>query len=684
MRFGSKIFSQLRKMAAISPFSSEKLHIFHGANLEGNPVDMFRAHIAFHLAPIASVDPDVIVPALEWTQTADRGDLVLAVPRLRIKGEKPDILANKWAIELAEQDTSSVLTKVIAKGPFLQFFFNPTILAKLVIPAVLKPKEGTSFGDSDVGKGKRVVVEFSSPNIAKPFHAGHLRSTIIGGFIASLHERMGYDVIRINYLGDWGKQFGLLAVGFKRFGSESELETDPINHLFKVYVTVSAAQAAEEKVFTEVTAQAALPEDSDEATRKQAADTVKEAVIAARAALTALNKNEPFSSETKFGDDIAADSAFFAKRPIDTEAKEYFRKMEDGDKDALEIWSRFRNFSIEKYKSTYGRLNINYDVYSGESQVSNESMQSVIELFEKKGLIHVDRGAKLIDFSRFNKKLGKALMQKSDGTSLYLTRDVGAAIERYEKYKFDKMIYVVASQQDLHLAQLFKILELCDFPWAKTLQHINFGMVQGMSTRKGTVVFLDTILDDTKNAMHEVMKKNTAKYELVEDPEMVANLVGISAVMIQDMQSKRVNNYKFDWSRMLSFEGDTGPYLQYAHSRLCSVERRALGDSELNLSTVDLTDVDFSKLEEPAAQELIRELAKYPDVLLNALRTLEPSTVVSYLFKLTHIVSSCYTVLWVAGQPAELAAPRLALYSAARNVLRSGMILLGLTPVERM
>ncbi|KAG7194246.1 uncharacterized protein KQ657_004966 [Scheffersomyces spartinae] len=573
-----------------------------------NVVDVLRNYISSELSRISGVEKKIIFEALDTPAVLEKGDLIIPIPRLRLKGVNPKEKAEEWAKEF---QAGKYLSEVKAEGPFMQFFFAKDLLFNLVIKDTLTRK--TEYGCLPLGQGKKVIIEFSSPNIAKPFHAGHLRSTIIGGFLANLYEKAGWEVVRMNYLGDWGKQFGLLAVGFSKYGSKELLETDPINHLFEVYVKV----------------------------------------------------NKDITEE---GEDS----------PTNEAAKQYFRRMEDGDEEALKLWKKFRELSIEKYIDTYARLNIHYDRYSGESQVSKEKMKSATDLFEERGLIHIDRGAKLIDLTKFNKKLGKCLVAKSDGTSLYLTRDVGEAIQRYETYKFDKMIYVIAAQQDLHCQQFFEIVKQMGFEWAKTLEHINFGMVQGMSTRKGTVVFLDNILEETKDKMHEVMKKNEAKYAQIEDPEKIADLVGISAVMIQDMQSKRINNYEFKWERMLSFEGDTGPYLQYAHSRLRSVERNS------SIPESKYIEADLSLLTEPCAANLARILAQYPDVIQRALKTREPSTIVTYLFSLTHVVSQCYDILWVAGQEEDLATARLALYASARQVLYNGMTLLGLTPVDRM
>lgn len=581
-----------------------------GSHPDYNVVDVMRNYITLELHSITGIAHNIIFLALDLPSTLDKGDLLVPLPRLRMpKGTDFKVKAAEIADAFQK---GGYLSEVKAEGQFLQFFFCPKTLYKLVIKDCLTRK--TKYGYLPLGLGKKVVVEFSSPNIAKPFHAGHLRSTIIGGFLSNLYEVAGWNVTRINYLGDWGKQFGLLAVGFEKYGDEAMLETDPINHLFEVYVKVNR-------------------------------DITEEGDI---------------------------------ENGTNDKARAYFRRMEDGDEKALKIWKKFRDLSIEKYIDTYSRLNIAYDVYSGESQVSQVTMNEVIELFNKKGLVHEDRGAKLIDLTKFNKKLGKCLVQKSDGTSLYLTRDVGEAIKRYETYKFDKMVYVIASQQDLHTAQFFEILKQLGFEWAKTLEHVNFGMVQGMSTRKGTVVFLDNILEETKDKMHEVMQRNESKYAQIENPEKIADLVGISAVMIQDMQSKRINNYEFKWDRMLSFEGDTGPYLQYAHSRLSSMQRKA------NIPEEKLQTANFELLTEPAAAELVRILAQYPDIIKKALKTAEPSNIVTYLFNLTHVVSSCYDILWVAGQEEELATARLALYASAKQVLYNGMVLLGLTPVERM
>lgn len=387
-------------------------------------------------------------------------------------------------------------------------------LTKTVIRSILENR--AAYGSNanvglkdpwDPSKGKkRIIVEFSSPNIAKPFHAGHLRSTIIGGFIANLYTVMGWDVIKMNYLGDWGKQYGLLANGYKLYGDEEKLVKDPINHLFDVYVKINKDVEAQEGPIKELKEQIKVKQE----------------------------KNEDVTELEKKLEVLVAES-------WDEKARQYFKSMEDGDPEALALWRRFRDLSIEKYKETYARLNIDFDVYSGESQVENKSLENAYKEMESTGVSEESQGAVIVDFTKHGaKKLGKAIVIRKDGTPLYLTRDIGAIVERDEKYKFDKMIYVVASQQDLHLAQLFKVTELVGRKdLASRCQHVNFGMVRGMSTRKGTVKFLDDILKDVGEKMHEVMKKNEVKYSQVENPERTADILGITSVMVQDMSGKR-------------------------------------------------------------------------------------------------------------------------------------------------
>lgn len=382
------------------------------------------------------------------------------------------------------------------------------------------------------------------------------------------------------------------------------------------------------------------------------------------------------------GEDVSAlekELAPLVEASEDEKARKYFKSMEDGDQEALALWERFRDLSIEKYKQTYARLNIEFDDYHGESKVSREWIEKVGKEAAEKGVSEDSDGAIIVNFEKHGaKKLGKAIFQRKDGTPLYLTRDIASIRERHEKYNPDKMIYVVAAQQDLHLAQFFKVTELSGHKDISDMcQHINFGMVRGMSTRKGTVKFLDDILRDVGEKMHEVMRKNESKYEQVENPEQTADILGITAVMVQDMSGKRINGYDFNLDAMTSFEGDTGPYLQYAHARLCSIARK----SEVDMSK--LTGANYSLLTEPHAVDLVRVLSQWPDVVQNTVKTLEPSTVLTYLFKMTHALSSSYDVLKVVGSEPELKQARMALYEAARQVLHNGMSLLGLSPVER-
>ncbi|KAK2768236.1 hypothetical protein FQN54_000088 [Arachnomyces sp. PD_36] len=611
---------------------------FPRADITNNPIDIYRCFIADAIVKLVGCDRDAAFDSIQWTSSIANGDLVIVAPRLKLKGAKPQELAQKIALEFP---TTPLVKQPVANGIFVPIYFAGNALSHLVMPYIFDRKRsygtqlipGLKDPESPAAGKKKVIVEFSSPNIAKEFHAGHLRSTIIGSYISNLHESMGWEVIKINYLGDWGKQFGLLAVGWERFGSEELFASNPLRHLLDVYARISALFKPEQ-------------EASQQAREK------------------------------------GQDTSGIESRGLFAERNAFFKRMEDGEPEALALWRRFRDVSVERYISTYSRLNIAFDEYSGESTVRTETLQKVERILKEKGLYEENQGSWIIDFRKHGApKLDIAVVRNRMGTTTYLLRDIAAVLERVDKHGFDKMIYVVAAEQDLYFQRLFKTIELMGYTGiSASLSHVNFGKVQGMSSRLGTVKLLSDILNECGSAMHEVMRTNEKKYSQVENPDAVADTLGITAVMVQDMSGKRINNYPFDMTRMTSFEGDTGPYLQYSHARLCSIMRKA------QISPEDIARADFSLLKEPHAIDILRLMAQYPDVTNRAFEVLEPATILTYLFRLTHQVSSSYDVLKVIGaaEGPEVALARAALYEAARQVIGNGMRLLGFTPVDRM
>jgi arginyl-tRNA synthetase len=566
----------------------------------------FKQAIANHVAELGGIAPEVVLEAIEVPKKEGLADFAVCLPRLsKHLNQKPTPqLAKQWADQFAPTE---LLVKASSAGPYLNFDINKQLLTKEVLKLVYSL--GDKWGTSNEGAGKTIVVEYSSPNIAKPFHFGHLRSTVIGNFIKNIHKALGYNVVAINYLGDWGKQYGLLAVGFRKYGSEEELQKNPIRHLYQVYVNIN--------------------KDAD----------------------------DPATGEQ-----------------VHAEARAYFRAMEEGNKDALALWEKFRNLSIEEYKELYKRLNVEFDVYSGESCFS-EGMVEAVKMLQEKGLLQEDKGALVFNFPP-ETKINKVIIRKSDGTTLYITRDIAAAIWRHQTYNFEKMFYVVGAQQNLHFQQLFKILEMAGFEWAHKCVHINFGMVTGMSTRKGTAVFLSDILEEAHKSMLEVMQKNEEKAKEVENPEETADIVGISAVVIQDFNARRIKDYAFNMARATTAEGDTGPYLQYAHARLSSMQRK----TDVKVSD----EVDWTLLSEKEATDLVVKMARFPDVVKQSAESAEPCTLAGYLMDLCHSISAAHRVLWVMGREQNVAEARMLLFWAARKTLENGLKILGLTPLERM
>jgi arginyl-tRNA synthetase len=465
------------------------------AHVLSRPVDIYRTYAAEILIMLTGCEASVAYNAWQTPSTMSGGDLTLPVPRLRIKEKNMADLCNEIA---AKFPAHSLFQEPLANKIHLPLFFSPVPLAHLIIPFIFQRLEsyGSNLGiglrdnSPELGR-KKVIVEFSSPNIAKEFHAGHLRSTIIGAFISNLYTIMGWEVVKINYLGDWGKQFGLLAVGWSRFGSEEELARDPLKHLLEVYARINALFKPEE-------------EESKQA-RKDGHDTTE-----------------------------------IESRGIYAERNAFFRRLEDGEETALQLWQRFRDISIERYISTYARLNITFDEYSGESQVKTTTVEKVEKLLKEKGIYEQENGSWIINFKKHGSPaLGVTVVRGRTGTTTYLLRDVAAVLEREEQYAFDRMIYVVSSEQDAYFQRVFKTLDLIGRgDLAARLQHINFGKVQGMSSRLGTVTFLGDILDQAQTTMHDVMRRNTDKYAQVLDPNAVAEVVGTTAVMVQDMSGK--------------------------------------------------------------------------------------------------------------------------------------------------
>nr|XP_047935776.1 probable arginine--tRNA ligase, mitochondrial isoform X1 [Anser cygnoides]XP_047935778.1 probable arginine--tRNA ligase, mitochondrial isoform X1 [Anser cygnoides]XP_047935779.1 probable arginine--tRNA ligase, mitochondrial isoform X1 [Anser cygnoides]XP_047935780.1 probable arginine--tRNA ligase, mitochondrial isoform X1 [Anser cygnoides] len=574
----------------------------------------FRRSIAAQLSKVLDLPPENLIKsisAVPVTKKRHVADFQLSIASV-LENHSGDCLAQDLQLQaqkLAEKLKCDAVVSEISTGPgTVNFTINRELLAKTVLQQVLK--DGSEYGIKSelfsLVPRQKAVIEFSSPNIAKKFHIGHLRSTIIGNFIANLKVALGHEVTRINYLGDWGMQFGLLGVGFQQFGDKEKLKSSPLQHLFEVYVQIN--KAAE-----------------DENIKKLAAD--------------------------------------------------FFRKLEEHDEQTLSLWKQFRGFSIEEYIRIYKRLGVHFDEYSGESFYQEKS-QEVLRMLEDKGLLQKTiKGTGVVDLSEKKDLSLYSTVMRSDGTSLYITRDLAAAIDRMNKHSCDTMIYVTDKSQNSHFQHLFQILKLMGYDWAERCQHVSFGLVQGMKTRRGEVIFLEDVLDEVRSRMLQNMASAKTTKE-VEDPMETAEKVGLAALIIQDFRGLLSSDYQFSWDRALQSRGDTGVFLQYTHARLHSLEQMH-GNEQL-------TDVNASCLQEPDAISVLQHLLRYDEVLYRSSQDLQPKHIVSYLLTLCHLAAVAHKTLPVKGSAPELAQARLSLFRAARSVLASGMKLLGITPVTRM
>ncbi len=550
-------------------------------------------------APLAEVEPQV--------KPADpaHGDLSFATfPLAKALRKAPPAIAAELAQAVRVQGL-----EVAATGPYVNARFSAEPFTGEVLAQART--EGGAYGGSTSGAGRTVVIDYSSPNIAKPIAFHHIRSTVIGHALANLHRAHGWHVEGINYLGDWGKQFGLVAVGFEEYGDPARKHQ--VSHLVDVYVKANA-RAEKEPAF-------------------------------------------------------------------DERARDFFRRMELGDAQALAVWKEFRETSLKDFKAIYARLGIRFEHYEGESFYQGK-MEPVIERIAKKPGVKTSEGALIVDMP-YAENEPPVLLKKADGSTLYATRDFAAAIDRHERFQFDRSLYVVATDQALHFRQVFRVLKEMGEPWADRLVHVNFGRVGGMSTRRGTLKLLSDVLDDARDKALEKVKENLAAGKLEShEPEALAEQIGTAAVVFGDLKNRRTYDYDFDLDAFLQFEGHTGPYLQYQHARACSVLRKGGGAP---------ASVAPALLSLPEEQALVRLLARFPVATQEALDDFEPSVVSRHLLDVAAAFSRWYTLgnqdkekrVLVEGNDA-LRSARLALVDATRITLASGLTLLGIATPDTM
>ena len=511
----------------------------------------------------------------------------------------PQIIAS----ELVGQINNSYFEKVEAVGPYINFFLNKSEISAQVLKEVIKKRE--DYAQAAIGQGRNIVIDLSSPNIAKPFSIGHLRSTVIGDALSNIFQKLGYETVKINHLGDWGKQFGMLIVAYKKWGSEEAVRAHPIDELLKLYVRINAE-----------------------------------------------TKNHP---------------------ELDEEAREWFRKLENNDEEALALWQWFRDESLMEFNRLYAELGIDFDSYNGEA-FYNDKMEEVVQLLAEKGLLEESKGAQVVNLEKYGIE-HPALIKKSDGATLYITRDLAAAIYRKRTYDFAKAIYVVGQEQTAHFKQLKAVLAEMGYAWSKDIQHVSFGLVtkngQKLSTRKGNVILLEpTIAEAVKRSLAQIDTKNP---DLV-NKEAVAHAVGVGAIKFYDLKTDRTNGYDFDLEAMVSFEGETGPYVQYAHARIQSILRKADFQPQA---------AENYQLNDTESWEIIKLIQDFPNTIVKAADNFEPSLIARFAIHLAQSFNKYYAHTRILDDSPERDS-RLALSYATATVLKEALALLGVEAPNEM
>jgi arginyl-tRNA synthetase len=570
-------------------------------------LNIYKSHIAEKIAGILGDDKDQVKSLLEFPPSDDMGDLAFPCFTLaKSRRKAPKAIAEELSRGI-EKD--GLIERADAAGPYVNFFINKNHLISTVVDQIMTAQD--DYGKSDEGAGKTVLIEYSSPNIAKPFGIGHLRSTVIGASLKRIYEHLGYETISLNHLGDWGTQFGKLIYAYKTWGDESKLDKDPIKHLYELYVKVHQQ------------------EENDSG--------------------------------------------------IADQTRSEFKKLEDGDSDNIAMWNRFSDLSKREFSKIYDLLGVSFDSEQGESFYIDK-ITSVEKDLKKAGLLKESREATIIDLEKYD--MPPILLRKSDDTSLYATRDLAAAIYRKQEFNFDSMVYVVGVAQTLYFRQLFKALELMGNDWARDCYHVSFGWVklgeEMMSTRRGNVVFLEEVLNRTIEKAKKIVEENSPD---LPDPDDVACAVGVGAVIFTDLSCRRDTDISFDWERMLDFRGNSGPYIQYSHARICSVLRKYGKEIKKDYNT------DLLLL--PAEYSLAKMLSRYPDIVKKAAREFDPYYISIFLLEICGIFNTYYQKYRspedrIISSDGELADSRVALANCARIVLYSGLRLLGISAPEKM
>ncbi|MEE0771985.1 MAG: arginine--tRNA ligase [Anaerovoracaceae bacterium] len=567
----------------------------------------YKDKIAEILAPqIEGLDKEEIKAMIETPADSKMGDYAFPCFKLaRVMRKAPPMIAKGIAEAISE---NKAFDKVEQVNAYVNMFISKEDFASEVVSEAIG--KGDDFGRSDVGAGKKVIVEYSSPNIAKPFHIGHIRSTVIGNSIYKIYDFLGYDVIRINHLGDYGTQFGKMICAYRRWGNREDVEREPIKTLLSYY--------------------------------------------------------------TKFHEEAENDPS------LEDEARAIFTKLEHGEAEEVELWQWFRDESLKEFNRVYDMLGITFDSYNGESFYSDKMPRFVKELADK-GIMEEDNGANIVRLDDYN--LPPALITKSDGSTLYITRDIAAAVYRKETYDFYKNIYVVASQQNLHFQQWIKIVELLGYEWAKDCVHIPFGLVSleegTMSTRQGRVVFLEDVLNRAVEQTRQIIVDKNVNTENIEQ---TAKDVGIGAVIFNELSNYRIKDYVFSWDKVLNFEGETGPYVQYTHARACSILRNA-GEETVAKAREGF---DSKYITGESAHRLITLIYELPDVILEAGEKYEPSIVTRHIVDIAQDFNRFYHDEHILVDNEDEKVAKVALVMAARAAIRNGLALLGMNAPEKM